>query len=88
MKLAYKPFGIVLGLLAGLLARRLFSVVWGMVDHEDPPTPTTREADWSKVLTAAALQGATFQVTRAAVNRAGAASWNHLFGVWPGEKRS
>jgi hypothetical protein len=86
MKLLYKPFGIVLGLLAGLLAKRLFDAVWGVFDTEEPPKPTTREADWSKVLAAAAVQGVTFKVTRAAVDRAGAKGWNHLFGVWPGDK--
>jgi pectin methylesterase-like acyl-CoA thioesterase len=87
MKLLYKPFGIVLGLLAGLLSKKLFDVVWGLFDNEEPPKPTTQEADWPKVMAAAAVQGVTFKVTRAAVDRAGAKGWDHLFGVWPGEKR-
>ena len=86
MKLAYKPIGIILGLLAGLVSKKLFDVVWAMFDDEEPPKATTREADWSKVLAAAAVQGVTFKVTRAAVDRAGAKGWDHLFGVWPGEK--
>jgi Protein of unknown function (DUF4235) len=87
MKLAYKPIGIVLGLLTGLLSKKLFDVIWGLFDKEEPPKPTTQEAAWPKVLAAAAVQGVTFKVTRAAVDRAGAKGWNHLFGVWPGEKR-
>jgi hypothetical protein len=87
MKLAYKPIGIVLGLVAGLLSKRLFDIVWGVFDDEEPPKPTTRDADWPKVLAAAAVQGVTFKVTRAAVDRAGAKGWNHLFGVWPGDKK-
>jgi hypothetical protein len=87
MKLLYKPFGIVLGILAGLLSKKLFDVVWGIFDNEEPPKPTTQEADWPKVMAAAAVQGVTFKVTRAAVDRAGAKGWDHLFGVWPGEKR-
>jgi hypothetical protein len=87
MKLLYKPFGIVLGILAGLLSKKLFEALWGVLDQEEPPKPTTREADWSKVLAAAAVQGVTFKVTRAAVDRVGAKGWDHLFGVWPGEKR-
>jgi uncharacterized protein DUF4235 len=87
MKLIYKPFGIVLGILAGLLSKKLFDVVWGIFDQEEPPKATTQEAGLTKVLAAAAVQGVTFKVTRAAVARAGAKGWDHLFGVWPGEKR-
>ncbi|HEU4975008.1 MAG TPA: DUF4235 domain-containing protein [Baekduia sp.] len=87
MKLVYKPFGIILGILAGLVSKKLFEVVWGIIDEEEPPKPTTQEADWPKVLAAAAVQGVTFKVTRAAVDRAGAKGFDHLFGVWPGEKR-
>ena len=44
MKLIYKPFGIVLGILAGLLSRRLFTVIWGRIDpdHEEPPEAKTK----------------------------------------------
>jgi hypothetical protein len=87
MKLLYKPFGIVVGILAGLLSKKLFEVAWGVFDKEEPPKPTTKEADWPKVLGAAAVQGVTFKVTRAAVDRAAANGWEHLFGVWPGERR-
>jgi endo-1,4-beta-mannosidase len=86
MKLIYKPFGIILGLLAGLLSKKLFDVLWGIFDDEEPPKATTRDVNTSKVLAAAAVQGVTFKVTRAAVDRAGARGWQHLFGVWPGEK--
>ncbi|QEC47494.1 DUF4235 domain-containing protein [Baekduia soli] len=87
MKLVYKPIGIVLGILAGLVSKKLFNVVWGIFDEEEPPKPTTQDAEWSKVLAAAAVQGVTFKVTRAAVDRAGAKGWTHLFGVWPGPKK-
>ncbi|MBX5442235.1 MAG: DUF4235 domain-containing protein [Solirubrobacteraceae bacterium] len=87
MKLLYKPLGIVLGLLAGLAARRLFDAVWSRIDEEEPPGPTTELAPWGKVLGAAALQGAIFGAVRAAVNRGGAKTFEHLTGVWPGERR-
>jgi hypothetical protein len=86
MKLIYKPFGIVAGIIAGLLARRIFTVVWSKIDDEEPPEAKTMLASWPRVLIAAALQGVTFSVTKAAVDRAGARGWEHLFGVWPGEK--
>ena len=87
MKLIYKPFGIVMGLLGGLLSKKLFDWVWSKFDEEEPPKPTTELAPWGKVLAAAAVQGVTFKVTRAAVDRAGAKGFEHLTGFWPGEKR-
>ncbi|MDW5594966.1 DUF4235 domain-containing protein [Conexibacter stalactiti] len=86
MKLIYKPFGIVVGIVAGLLARKLFTFVWSKIDDEEPPEATTQLASWPRVVTAAAVQGVTFSVTRAVVDRAGARGWEHVFGVWPGEK--
>lgn len=87
MKLLYKPFGIVLGIVSGLLGRRAFTVLWSRIDDAEPPEAKTREATLPKVLTAAALQAAVFATIRAAVDRAGARGWLHLTGVWPGERR-
>jgi hypothetical protein len=87
MKLLYKPFGIIIGIVAGILARKAFDELWGHIDEREPPEATTLEASWGRVLGAAALQGATFAVTRAAVNRGGAKGFHHLTGIWPGEKR-
>ena len=86
MKLAYKPFGIIFGLIAGLLAKRIFDRIWDLFDKEDPPPGATlRDAPLAKVLGAAALEGLTFKVTRAAIDRAGARSFEHVTGTWPGE---
>ncbi len=87
MKLIYKPIGIVLGVLAGLVGRRLFTFAWSRIDEEDPPKATTEVAPWSKVLAAAALQGMIYRVTRVVVDREAAKGWAYLTGVWPGEKR-
>jgi len=86
MKLLYKPIGLVLGLLAGLASQKLFNAVWGIFDKEEPPKPTTEQADWPKVIAAAAVQGVTFRVTRATVDRLGAQGWRYFTGFWPGER--
>ena len=88
MKLLYKPFGLVLGIFAGLLSRRLFTVLWGRIDpdHEEPPEAKTKDTSDAKAIGAAALQGAIFGGVRAGVDRAGAKGFYHLTGVWPGEK--
>ena len=87
MKLLYKPFGIIIGIAAGLLARQAVNQVWGRIDDREPPKPTTLEATWGQVLGAAAVQGATFAVTKTLVNRSGAKGFQWLTGIWPGEKR-
>jgi len=87
VKLIYKPFGFLLGLLAGLAGRRLFDYTWEKIDDEEPPKGTTQEASWVKVLGAAALQGVIFKTVRVVVDRYGATGWRYLTGVWPGEKR-
>jgi hypothetical protein len=87
MRLLYRPFGIVLGVLGGILAKRLFTWVWGKLDDEEAPKPTVEETSWAKVLGAAAVQGVVFQTVRAVVNRSGAAGFRWLTGVWPGERR-
>jgi len=86
VKLIYKPFGIVMGLLSGLVAKKLFEAVWGIFDKEEPPKPTTRDTSWAKVIGAAAVQGVTFKVTRAVVDRGGAKGFAYLTGSWPGPK--
>ena len=88
VKLLYKPVGIVLGLIAGFISRKLFDRVWALIDREEPPKATTRDTTWPKVLAAAAVEGVTFKVTRAAVDRAGASGFAALTGAWPGEKRA
>ena len=87
MKLIYKPFGIVIGILAGILSKKLFEAVWGVFDEKEPPKPTTLETNWPRVIGAAVVEGVTFKVTRAAVDRAGATGFAKLTGVWPGETR-
>jgi hypothetical protein len=86
MGLIYKPFGIVLGILAGLLGKRLFDFAWGKLDDEDPPKATTQETTWPRVLAAAAVEGIIFKVVRVVVDRHGAMTWHRLTGHWPGEK--
>ena len=86
MKLIYKPFGFALGIIAGLLGRRLFDYTWTKIDDSEPPKGITEQAAWPKILTAAALQGVIFKVTRVAVDRYGAIGWRYLTGFWPGPK--
>jgi hypothetical protein len=87
MRLLYRPFGIIVSLAAGLMAKQVFNFVWSRFDDEEAPKPTIEDESWTKVLSAAALQGLVFQTVRAAINRSGAKGFEWLTGVWPGEKR-
>ena len=87
MKLIYKPFGLIIGISSGLVASKIFSAIWGIFDKEEPPKPTTRDATWPKVLGAAAVQGVTFKVTRALVDRNMARGFAFLTGSWPGPEK-
>jgi hypothetical protein len=88
MKLLYKPFGIVLGIVAGLIGRRLFTVVWGWVSPEDeePPEAKTKDTTAARAIGVAVVQGMIYSGVRAGVDRAGARAFEHLTGTWPGEK--
>ena len=66
MKLIYKPIGIVLGVIAGIIGKKVFEAAWGYIDDVEPPKPTTKHASLPKVLGAAAVEGIAFKPTRAA----------------------
>ncbi|MEU1710720.1 DUF4235 domain-containing protein [Streptomyces sp. NPDC005706] len=84
-KIAYKPVGLTLGAVSGMLAGGLFKQAWKVLGHdEDAPDATDEDRGWSEVLLAATLQGAIFAGVKAAVDRAGAVATRRLTGAWPG----
>jgi len=87
MTAIYKPFGIIFGLLAGQVSKKIFDVIWARFDDEEAPKPTTHQANWPKILAAAALQGVVFKLVRAVVDREMASGFAYLTGSWPGEER-
>ncbi|MFJ9774005.1 DUF4235 domain-containing protein [Kitasatospora sp. NPDC101157] len=84
-KVVYKPVGLALGAVSGLVAGALFQQAWKALGHdEDAPGPTDEDRSWREVLLAATLQGAIFAGVKAAVDRAGATAVRRLTGTWPG----
>ncbi|KOG09678.1 DUF4235 domain-containing protein [Streptomyces viridochromogenes] len=84
-KIAYKPVGLALGAVSGVVAGGVFKQVWKKLGHEeDAPDATDEERTWREVLSAAVLQGAIFAGVKAAVDRGGAAATRRLTGTWPG----
>jgi Protein of unknown function (DUF4235) len=86
MKILYKPFALIAGLIGARVAKVIFRGLWSRVDDSDPPKPTTAGASFGKVVGAAAMEAATMAAVGAAVDRAGARTFQHLTGIWPGDK--
>jgi hypothetical protein len=88
MKLVYKPFAIVVGLLAGILGKKAFEKVWAMISDDDPSDPDDRDATWTEVLLSAAIGGMIIKVVQALVRRGGAVGFERATGFWPGDEPS
>jgi hypothetical protein len=86
MKVLYKPFAMIAGIIAARLGRSLFKGLWSRIDEAEPPKATTRDASLPKVVGAAALEAATMAGVAAAVNRVSARWFQYLTGIWPGDK--
>lgn len=87
MKFVYKPFAIIVGLIAGIIGRKIFEQVWGMVSDEDPADPDDRDAGWAEVLASAAIGGAIMKATQALIRRGGAKGIERSTGFWPGDEQ-
>ena len=86
IKLLYKPVGMLVSVLGGVLAGVIFKRIWKLAAREDEaPKATDARRGWREVLLAAALQGAVYAVVKAAVDRGAAEGTRKLTGFWPGE---
>jgi Protein of unknown function (DUF4235) len=86
-KLLFIPFSIAGGLLAGLVGKKLFDGVWGLIDDEEAPDGSQREVPWWKLLLAAAVEGAIFRAVKAATERGSRQAFESVTGNWPGEEQ-
>jgi hypothetical protein len=84
-RLVFIPFSIVAGLVAGLLGRKVFDLVWGAFDDQEPPSPEHHDATWGRLTIAGALQGAVFGAARAVADHAARRGYARFTGEWPGE---
>jgi hypothetical protein len=85
-KVAYKPVGLLAGMIGGAVASIVFRQVWKRVSNEDEmPGALRREYPWGEIVLAAGVHGAIFAVVRAVINRGGAEAFRKLTGTWPGD---
>jgi len=86
-KVLFTPVSIISGLLAGLLASKLFEFIWGRVAGEEAPEPEHRDISWPALIVAMMLEGAVFRVVRGVVNHGSRVAFARATGSWPGEER-
>ena len=87
MKFVFMPVSIGAGLLAGVVAKKIFNQIWSLVDEEEPPDSKHRDIDWPKLIIAAAVQGAIFRAMKEATDHASRRAFARTTGKWPGEER-
>ena len=87
-RIVYKPIGLIVSVLGGILAGALFKRLWKASAHEpDPPKATDERRNWGEIIAAATVQGAVFGAVKAAIDRAGATGFAKATGEWPGPKK-
>lgn len=87
MKFLFMPISIAAGLLAGLLGKKIFERLWGLVDDEEPPSPEHREFSWPKLIAALAVEGAIFRLLKGLADHGARLAFAKGTGSWPGEER-
>ena len=82
----FKPMDHIAGMVGGLLAGLIFKRVWKLIGQGDAPKPTDERRGWGEILLAAMLQGTIFALVKAAVDRGAAEGTRRLTGIWPGDE--
>lgn len=85
-KVLFAPFSIAGGLLAGVIATKLFERIWSLIDEEEAPEAKHRDIPWDKLIPALLLEGAIFRVVRGLFDHAARRVFSRATGTWPGEE--
>ena len=86
MKFLFAPVSILGGLLAGLIGKKIFEQVWGLIDDQEPPEAKHREVDYAKLAGALLLEGAIFRLVRGFFDHGVRHVFQRFTGSWPGEE--
>jgi hypothetical protein len=87
MKFLFLPISIAGGLIAGLIGKKIFEKVWGLVDEEEAPEPKHREIPYAKLAIALLVEGAIFRLVRGLFDHEARRAFARATGSWPGEER-
>jgi len=86
-KIIFTPVSLISGLLAGLIASKLFEFIWARFANEEAPEPDQREITWPALILAMTVEGAIFRVVRGLVDRGTRVAFVRATGSWPGEQK-
>jgi len=86
VKALFLPVSLLAGLLAGLVSKRLFALLWSVVDGREPPDPKERVEAHRKLVAALVLEGALGSLLRGGLDHASRPGLARLTGSWPGEE--
>ena len=86
MKFLFMPVSILGGILAGLVGKKIFEQILGLIDNEEPPDAKHREIDYRKLVVALLLEGAIFRLVRGWFDHGARQGFKRLTGTWPGEE--
>jgi hypothetical protein len=88
VKLLFKPMGLVIGLLAGILARSTARRIWTAFDDREAPGPDQRDATYLRLVPWLLLEGALFRLVKGVVDHGSRRGFQRLTGEWPGEEEA
>ena len=85
-KFAFLPVSVAGGFLAGLIGKKIFEQIWGVIDDQEPPEPKHRDISYVKLIAAMALEGAIFRIIRALFDHEARRVFARATGEWPGQE--
>jgi hypothetical protein len=85
-KVAFLPVSIGGGLLAGLIGKRLFGLIWDVIDDQEPPQSEHRDIHLGKLILALAIEGALLSLLKGFVDHSARHVFARLTGSWPGDE--
>jgi hypothetical protein len=85
-KLLFMPFRLGAGVLAGMLGKKAFDLIWSRIDDREPPQPENRRVSLGKLALALGLEGALFRLVKGLVDHGSRRGFASLTGAWPGDE--
>lgn len=86
-KILFLPFSVIGGILAGIVGKKIFAALWGVLGDEEAPDPAHREISLGKLVPALLLEGAIFRAVRGLFDHGTRHAFSRVTGTWPGEER-
>jgi hypothetical protein len=84
-KVVFLPVSIGGGLLAGVIGKKLFGLIWGALDDQEPPQPQHRDVHLGKLALALVIDGALGSLVKGLVDRGSRRAFTRFTGSWPGD---